>query len=149
MKFAELPAGRIIRCGPASLTEHDIVEFARAYDPQSFHTDAARAQSGPWKGLIASGWQTCGVAMRLVVDHILAESESFGSPGLAYVKWTSPVRPGDELWLTVEVLENRVARSNPTLGIMRWRWLLANVRGETVLDLEATSLFDLAATPPV
>ena len=147
MHFAELTAGRTIRCGPATLTEREIVEFAHAYDPQWFHTDPARAATGAWKGLIASGWQTCAVAMRLAVEHILADSELFGSPGLAYVKWTSPVRPGDELWLTVEILEQRVARSNPSLGILRWRWLLANLRGDTVVDLEATSLFDLATKP--
>ncbi len=97
MRFAELTAGRVIRLGPASLSEREIIAFARAYDPQWFHTDPARAATSLWQGLIASGWQTCGVAMRLVCDHILAGSESFGSPGLAYLKWENPVRAGDAL----------------------------------------------------
>ena len=146
MRFAELTVGRVIQLGPAALTEQQIVEYARAYDPQWFHTDPARAATSQWQSLIASGWQTCGVAMRLACDGILAGSESFGSPGLAYLKWENPVRAGDELLLEVEVLDQRVAKSKPTLGIVRWRWRLANQRAEPVLDLEATSLFDL--TPP-
>lgn len=143
MRFAELTAGRVLECGPASLTEREITDFARAYDPQWFHTDAKRALDGPWQGLIASGWQTCCVAMRLVCDNILAGSESFGSPGLAYLKWESPVRAGDALRVAVEVIDARVAKSKPTLGIVRWRWRVRNQRDEPVLDLEATSLFDL------
>ena len=119
MRFADLTAGRVIDCGTASVTEREILEFARGYDPQWFHTDAARAAASQWEGLIASGWQTCGLAMRLVVRAVLEGSESFGSPGLAYLKWENPVRAGDVLRCTVEVLDQRVARSNPTLGIVR------------------------------
>jgi len=133
----------VIVVGPATVTEREIVDFARAYDPQWFHVDAERAAQGPWQGLIASGWQTCGIAMRMVVDAILADSESFASPGLAYVKWENPVRAGDVLRVTVEVLERRVAQSKPSLGIVRWRWRMTNQRDLPVLDLEATSLFDL------
>jgi len=146
MRFAELTVGRVIQLGPASLTEQQIVEYARLYDPQWFHMDPARAATSQWQGLIASGWQTCGVAMRLACDGILNGSESFGSPGLAYLKWENPVRAGDELRLGVQVLDQRVAKSRRTLGIVRWRWRLLNQRAEPVLDLEATSLFDL--TPP-
>ena len=148
MRFADLEPGREFRLGPATLTEREIVEFAQRNDPQWFHTDPARAATSVWQGLIASGWQTCCVAMRLVCEEILAGSESFASPGLAYVKWESPVRPGDLLSLTVNVLEQRVAASKPTLGIVRWRWRLSNQHGQPVLDLEATSLFDLAPVSP-
>jgi acyl dehydratase len=144
MRFADLDPGREFRLGPTTLGEADILAFARDYDPQWFHTDPARASASVWRGLIASGWQTCGLAMRLVCDGILAGSESYGSPGLAYLKWDNPVRPGDLLSLKVTVLDRRVARSKPTLGILRWRWQLANQHGASVLDLEATSLFDLA-----
>ena len=148
MRFADLPTGRVIVVGPATVTEREIVDFARTYDPQWFHVDAARAALGPWQGLIASGWQTCGIAMRMVVDAILAGSESFASPGLAYVKWENPVRAGDALRVTVEVLERRVAQSKPTLGIVRWRWRMTNQDDRPVLDLEATSLFDLTPARP-
>ena len=144
MKFSEFSQGQVIHCGPASLTESQIIAFARDYDPQWFHTDPQRAAASVWQGLIASGWQTCCVAMRLACDELLAGSESFGSPGLAYVKWENPVRAGDLLRLRIDVLEVRTARSKPTLGILRWRWRLSNQHEQVVLDLEATSLFDLA-----
>jgi len=146
VRFAEIAAGQVIAAGPETITERQILEFAREFDPQWFHTDPARAAASTWNGLIASGWQTCAIAMRMVVSAALTGSESFGSPGLAYLKWESPVRPGDELRLVIDVLDKRVATKRPTLGIVRWRWRLFNQRGETVLDLEATSLFDLAAT---
>jgi acyl dehydratase len=144
MRFADLTAGRVIDCGSATLSEQEILDFGRAYDPQPFHTSIECATSGQWKGLIASGWQTCGVAMRLIVQTILDGSESFGSPGLAFLKWENPVRPGDVLRCTVEVLEQRTSRSNPSLGIVRWRWRLTIPSGESVLDTEVTSLFDLS-----
>ena len=132
---------------PGDLTEREIIAFARDYDPQWFHTDPQRAASSTWKGLIASGWQTCGVAMRLACDDDPRRIGIFGSPGLAYLKWENPVRPGDVLQLRVDVLDVRVAKSKPTLGIVRWRWRLLQPARRAVLDLEATSLFDLAAAP--
>jgi acyl dehydratase len=145
MKFADLAPGRSITLGPETISETAMVEFARAYDPQWFHVDAERAAQSTWEGLIASGWHTCCIAMRMVVNHVLAGSESFGSPGLAYLKWENPVRPGDKLYVTVDVMERRVARSRPTLGIVRWRWRVSNQSASVVLDLEATSLFEISA----
>jgi acyl dehydratase len=144
MKFADFHAGQIITAGPVSLTESEIIEFAKDYDPQWFHTDVARSDAGRHGGLIASGWQTCGIAMRLAVQTALEGSESFASPGLAYLKWTHPVRPGDALTLKATVLETRRSQSKATLGILRWRWQLFNQNDIEVLDLEATSLFDLS-----
>ncbi|NVO07623.1 MAG: MaoC family dehydratase [Rhodoferax sp.] len=143
MQFAEFTPGLVIEAGPYHLTEDAVLEFAKAWDPQWFHTDPVAAAQGRHGGLIASGWQTCGIAMRLMADKALAGSESFASPGLAYIKWPNPVRPGDDLRVRATVLETRVARSQPTLGILRWRWQLFNATGTEVLDLEATSLFDL------
>ncbi len=147
MKFAEFFPGQIITAGPASLSESEIVEFAKRYDPQWFHVEIEASNQGRHQGLIASGWQTCGIAMRLAVDHALTGSESFASPGLAYLKWTHPVRPGDSLSLKATVLEMRRSQTKATLGILRWRWQLFNQHTIEVLDLEATSLFDLKDTP--
>jgi acyl dehydratase len=143
MKFAEITPGRVIVLGPASLDTASMVEFARAWDPQWFHTDVARATASRWGGLIASGWQSCALAMKLAVEHVLQGSESFGSPGLDYVKWSAPLRPGDAVTLTMTVEEARRSQSRPGLGVVRWRWELRNQRGETIVDLRATSLFDL------
>ena len=145
MKFSEFAPGQTIVNGPATITEAEILAFARHYDPQWFHTNPARASASRWNGLIASGWQTCGIAMRLAVQGALEGSESFGSPGLEYLKWLQPVRPGDALTLKAEVLETRRSDKNPELGLLRWRWNLVNQRDEVVLELVATSLFDLAA----
>ncbi len=144
MKFAEFSPGQQIQAGPYAVSEAEILRFAQSYDPQWFHTDAVRAGQGRFAGLIASGWHTCGIAMRLVTDAALQGSESFASPGLAYVKWLHPVRPNDRLDLVATVLETRRSRQKPTMGILRWRWQLFNADGTEVLDLEATSLFDLA-----
>ena len=144
MKFAEFHAGQVIEAGPYVLGEAELLAFAKAYDPQWFHTDPEAAARGRFGGLIASGWQTCGIAMKLAADQALAGSESFASPGLAYVKWLNPVRPGDSLTLRATVVETRRSARQPTLGILRWRWQLFNQKGLEVLDLEATSLFDLS-----
>ena len=143
MQFADFHAGQVIEAGPYVLTEAELVQFARAYDPQWFHTDAEAAAESPFGGLIASGWHTCSIAMRLVVDAVLAGSESFASPGLEHVRWPNPVRPGDALRLVADVIELRRSEKRPTLGILRWRWRLFNQREMVVLDVEVTSLFRL------
>ena len=143
MKFAEFHVGQVIEAGPHVLTQDELLRFARDWDPQWFHTDPAAAEAGPFQGLIASGWQTCGIAMRLIADAVLAGSESYASPGLAYVKWPHPVRPGDALSVRATVLQVRRASRQPHLGLLRWRWQLFTQAGREVLDLEATSLFDL------
>jgi acyl dehydratase len=144
MKFAEFHVGQVIEAGPYTVTEQQILDFAQDWDPQWFHTDPEAAAAGPHGGLIASGWQTCGIAMRLLAEAALAGSESFASPGLQYVKWLKPVRPDDTLRVVATVLETRRSAGKP-LGILRWRWQLFNQDGTEVLDLEATSLFKLAA----
>ena len=148
MKFAEFFPGQVIEAGPYHVTEAEVLQFAGAYDPQWFHTDPDAAAQGPFGGLIASGWHTCGIAMRLVADAALAGSESFASPGLAYLKWKHPVRPGDALRVRATVLETRRSASQPHLGILRWRWQLYNQDGTEVLDLEPTTLFDLSRSTP-
>ncbi|MGQ2996566.1 MAG: MaoC family dehydratase [Hydrogenophaga sp.] len=143
MKFADFHAGQVIEAGPYLLSEEELVGFARSYDPQWFHTDAEASRESPFGGLIASGWHTCAIAMRLVVEAALAGSESFASPGLEHVRWPNPVRPGDALRLVADVIEVRRSESKPTLGILRWRWRLFNQRELMVLDVEVTSLFRL------
>lgn len=139
MKFAEFHAGQVITAGPHAVSEQDIVAFASQWDPQWFHTNPEAAANGPFEGLIASGWHTCCIAMRLITDVALVGSESYASPGLAGLKWLHPVRPDDRLRLTATVIEART--SSRGLGILRWRWQLHNQNGQEVLDLEATSLF--------
>ena len=143
MKFADFHQGMVAETEAVALTEQDILEFAQRYDPQWFHTDPQASAAGPYGGLIASGFQTCCVGMRLAVDNFLANSESFGSPGLAYLKWLAPVKPNDSLNLRITVLEHRRSSKNPDIGVLGWRWEILNQQRVSVLELEATSLFDL------
>ena len=143
MQFCDFRVGQLLRAGPTWIGPCEIVAFAHAYDPQWFHADPKRAKSSRWGGLIASGWHTCAIAMRLACEGPLRGSESIGSPGVAYLKWPAPVRPGDELRLEAEVLETRVSKKGHS-GVLRWRWILLNQIDVTVLELEATSLFELA-----
>lgn len=146
MKFAEFEAGQSIDAGSVTVSEQQIIDFAQQFDPQWFHTDPARAAAGRWNGLIASGWHTCSMAMRLLADNVLAGSESFASPGLTNLRWKNPVRPGDTLHLRLQVNDVRRARSRSTLGVVQWSWQLNNQRGDSVLQLDATSMFDLSAS---
>ncbi len=143
MKFNEFKVGMVIKHPPVVVSEQEMLSFAKAYDPQWFHTDVERATDGRWGGLIASGWLTCGLAMRMAVDAALHDSESFGSPGLDRLRWMLPVRPGDALRLEATVDSVRKSSSRDDLGIMRWSWRVFNQRDEQVLDVEATSLFEL------
>jgi len=146
MKFADFYVGQIIKAGPYAVSEDEVRRFAEAYDPQWFHTDPKAAARGRFGGLIASGWHTCAIAMRLAVDAALKDSESFASPGVAYIKWLAPVRPGDRLSLMAEIVEKRRSASKPTLGVLVWRLRLINQDGVEAMEFEATSLFDLAAS---
>ena len=142
MLFEQIEAGSHIDAGRTRITEAQIIEFATRYDPQWFHTDPARAQRSRWKGLISSGWMTCAVAMELAVKNVLTDSQSIGSPGVEQLKWPNPLRPGDEVALRMEVLEKRMSRSG-VIGVVRWRWVLTTQQGLPVLDLIATSLFEV------
>jgi len=144
MKFSEFKPGMVIHHPPVAVQQADMLAFAEKYDPQWFHTDVARAQAGRWQGLIGSGFLTCALAMRMVVDAALHDSEAFGSPGMESVKWLKPVRPDDALRLEATVLSTRRSRAKPDLGILNWTWRLFNQVDEAVLELTVTSLFDLA-----
>lgn len=143
MKFAQFHPGQVIEAGPYEFTEADILKFATAYDPQWFHTNPERAQQGPFGGLIASGWHTCCIAMRLAVDKVLHDSESFASPGISNIRWPAPVRPGDVLTLRITVNEVRRSTKRPELGVVEWTWRMFAADERLVLETESTSLFNL------
>jgi acyl dehydratase len=142
MQFREFYVGQIFHVGTHEIDELSILKFAREFDPQPFHIDKHLAEGGRWRGLIASGFHTCAIAMRLVVDNVLHDSNSCGSPGIDQIKWPTPVRPCDRLSLSIHVLEVRHSRSG-NYGVVRWQWMMSNQKDQTVLDLIAISLFDL------
>ena len=141
MRFAELTAGRMIDCGSTSLDQEQIVAFAREYDPQWFHVDRDRASSSVWSGLIASGWQTCSVAMRLMCDGYLLRTSCIGSPGLDELRWLRPVRPGDALRLHATALEQTPSQKDPTRGTVRFRWDVLNQNDEVVCSMTGRQHF--------
>lgn len=133
--------GQTFVCGPLEISAQDITEFARQYDPQRFHMSAQEAQNTHFKGLIASGWQTGALMMRMVCDAFLVHSSSLGSPGLDSLQWLKPVRPNDRLKTVVEVLETRPLNSKPHLGIVSSRWQCFNQNEELTTTLTASIMF--------
>jgi len=144
MKFKDFQVGMVVTHPPVVLTREEMLAFARSYDPQPFHVDEAAARESRWGGLIASGWLTCGLAMRMAWDAALDGSESFGSPGMERLRWPKPVRVGDALRLEATVDSKRISSTRSDLGILRWTWRMYNQNDEMVLELEATNMFDLA-----
>ena len=127
--------------GSRTLGADEIVRFAREYDPQVFHTDEEGAKATPFGGLIASGWQTCGVMMRLMCDGYLVESACLGSPGLEELRWLKPVRPGDALRLRTTALEQTPSRKDPSRGTVKFRWEVLNQNDEIVCSIVGRQLF--------
>ena len=123
------------------VSQPDIIEFAREYDPQPMHTDPNAASFTIYGGLIASGWHTGALFMRLLVRNLIAQTSSLGSPGMEELHWPAPVRPGDTLSGQVEVLETRASNSRPNMGIVRWRGEMRNQEGQLVMSAIGTNFF--------
>ncbi|MDE2164791.1 MAG: MaoC family dehydratase [Alphaproteobacteria bacterium] len=123
-----------------TLTEKEIIDFARVYDPQEFHLDPVAAKQTIYGGLIASGFQTLAFGFRLVYDTGILTAASMGSPGFDELRWLKPVRPGDTLHVEMEVTESRPSQSKPDRGIMRAAYRYLNQKGEAVLTYTAMHL---------
>jgi len=135
--FEDYIPGSTHEFGNVKVSEADIVEFAAKYDPQPFHVDAAAAADGPFGGLIASGWHTVSLMMRLLVENYLSPVASLGSPGIDELRWSKPVRPGDVLSARVTVAEARVSNSKPDRGLVRSRIEVLNQDGDVVCSMTA------------
>jgi acyl dehydratase len=138
--FEDYEAGRVYEFGTITVKEEDIIAFAKQFDPQDFHLDPVKAADHPFGGIVASGWHTISVAMRLYVDHYLSQVASLGSPGVDEVRWPNPLRPGDSLRIRVTILETRPSRSRPDRGIVRAYVEAMNQKDESVLSLTVVSL---------
>ncbi|HTW05585.1 MAG TPA: MaoC family dehydratase [Streptosporangiaceae bacterium] len=138
--FEDYPPGAVYEYGYITVTEADILDFARAFDPQPIHVDSDFAARGPFGGLIASGWHTAGIMMRLFADHCLSRVASLASPGIDELRWPAPVRPGDSLKLRATLVEARRSRSKPDRGLVRTKAELINQDGQTVLELTAMNI---------
>jgi acyl dehydratase len=141
MWWEDFRVGERAEMGRHTFGEEEILEFGRRYDPQPFHADAAAARQTFFGGLVASGWHTCAVGMRLMVDSYLKRSNSLGSPGVDSVRWLKPVRPGDTLAYSRLVLETRASATRPGVGLVKQRWEAVNQAGELVLTMEGWGMF--------
>jgi acyl dehydratase len=137
--FEDYPVGAVFTGGPIAVSEADILEFARRYDPQPMHTDKEAAEAGQFGGLIASGWHTGALMMQLLVAHFVPRG-NLASPGLDELRWLKPVRPGDRLSLKATVLTARRSRSKPDQGVVTSLVEVLNQGGEAVMTLKPISL---------
>lgn len=138
--FEDAAAGDVLELGNRTVSEAEILTFARDFDPQPFHIDPEAAAQSIFGGIIASGWHTCALTMRLMVDNFLSRAASLGSPGVEHIRWLRPVRPGDTLTARIVVLDVRPSQSKPDRGSVRMRTEVTNQAGELVMTMESTGL---------
>ncbi len=138
--FEDYVPGSVYELGSMKVEEEEMIQFAKRYDPQDFHVDPEAARKTSFGGIIASGWFTAAVVMRLLVDHYVSSVASMGSPTAGRVTWLKPVRPGDVLTLRVEILEARRSRSKPDRGIVRSSVEVLNQNREIVMTREAVGI---------
>jgi len=139
--FEDFEPGQDIDLGTRTVTEDEIVAFAREFDPQPFHLDRGAAAESIFGGVIASGWHTCSMMMRMVVDGLMNRSASMGSPGLDGVRWLAPVRAGDTLNVHYRTTRVKASTSKPDRGIVWSTWVALNQHGETVCTVEGMGMF--------
>ncbi len=139
--WEDFPVGSTRELGGMTLSQEDIVRFAAEFDPQPFHIDEDAARESKFGGIIASGWHTCSLAMRMMCDAYLLDAASLGSPGLESIRWLKPVRPGDTLRLSARVVEARPLASRPEAGLIRTHWRMFSQTDECVMEMEGYSMF--------
>ena len=145
--WEDFKVGERSEMGRHTFSADEIVTFARQFDPQPFHTDPQAARESPFGGLIASGWHTCAVGMRLMVDQYIGRTVSLGSPGIEDIRWPKPVRAGDTLTYSRTVIESRASASREGVGLVKHRWEAVNQAGETVLTMEGWGMYGRRPAP--
>lgn len=139
--WEDLPAGTVFEFGPREVTRDEIIAFARQFDPQWFHIDEAAAKHSIYGGLIASGWQTCAIMMRMIYDGFLLRAACLGSPGVDNLRWLKPVRPGDVLRVRMTIVEARPSRSKPDRGTVKLNWEVFNQNDEPVMTIDGVQIY--------
>jgi acyl dehydratase len=140
--FEDFRVGEVLALGSRQVSEAEIIAFARQFDPQPFHTDPERAGAGPFGGLVASGWHTCSLFMRLLVDgFVTTVAQSMGSPGVDKIEWLKPVRPGDTLTGRITILDLIPSKSHPGRGTIKSLGEMLNQHGEVVMTMRNVGFF--------
>ncbi|MEZ5658519.1 MAG: MaoC family dehydratase [Burkholderiaceae bacterium] len=139
--FEDYRVGEVMQYGQYRITAEEIIEFASRYDPQPFHLDEQAGRDSHFGGLVASGWMTGSVMMRMMTDHYLSRVASMGSPGLDEIRWLAPVRPGDVLCVRSTVLDARASRSKPDRGVIWSEHQVLNQNGEVVMTVKGMGMY--------
>lgn len=139
--FEDFFAGQELQMGTRQVTEEEIIAFATAFDPQPFHVDHEAAAQSVFGGVIASGWHTCSMMMRMVVDGLLNHAAGMGSPGLEQVRWLKPVRGGDTLSVAYITREVRASSSRPDRGVVYSQWRATNQHGDVVATVDGMGIY--------
>ena len=147
--FEDFSPGEVTEFGDYLITEEEILEYARRYDPQPFHVDREAAAESMFGGLIASGWMTGSIMMRLLVEHFISPVSGMGSPGVDEVRWPKPVRAGDRLRVRITTIEAKRSQSKPDRGIIQVQQEMINQHGDTVMSLRGTSFLKCRTPAPV
>ena len=137
--FDDLKVGDRFKSESLEVTEKQVIEFAHKFDPQMFHLTRKSAERTIFKGLIASGWHTAAMTMRLFVQRLNFAEGAIGL-GVDELRWPNPVRPGDVLQVETEIVDLRLSRSKPNCGILRLRNVTTNQRGEIVQTMFANAI---------
>jgi acyl dehydratase len=139
--FEDFHEGQVIELGERRVSEDEIIAFARQFDPQPFHVDREAAAQSIYGGVIASGWHTCSMMMRIVCDGLMCTASSMGSPGLDSVRWLQPVRAGDTLSVRYVTTKVKASSSKPDRGVVWSKWVATNQHGEDVCTIEGMGMF--------
>lgn len=137
----DMDVGFTARTGGKTVTKDEIVEFASVYDPQPFHLDEEAAKDSILGGLCASGWHSCAIAMRLVVDDIYPEMAPLGSPGIEEVRWRRPLYAGETVKVELKVTERRASQKRPDMGLTRFFWTMTNEEGDIIMTCDCWVMF--------
>lgn len=143
--FEDFTPGRSFPLGPKLVTAEEIIEFAEEFDPQPMHLSEEAGKASILGGLAASGWHTCGMLMRMTVDSYISHSPSQAGLGVDLVEWKKPVLAGDTLSGTTTVIEQRVSKTRPGMGVAKLRHELQNQRGEIVCIVELNAMLATSA----
>lgn len=139
--FEDFHPGQEIDLGERSVSEEEIIAYAREFDPQPFHVDVEAAGASIYGGVIASGWHTCSLMMRMVVDGLMVSSSSMGSPGLDGVRWLRPLRAGDTIKVRYLTTQVKASNSKPDRGVVWSRWTATNQHGEEICTIDGMGMF--------
>ena len=139
--FEDFFPGQEIALGSRTVSEEEIIAFATQFDPQPFHVDHDAAANSIFRGVMASGWHICSMTMRLVVDKLMSESSSMGSPGLDGVRWLLPVRAGDTISVSYLTTKVKPSASRTDRGVVWSKWTATNQHGDAVCTIEGMGMF--------